>query len=226
MVFKSHACHTPPGLQNLSLTRCLESSTFALRQFFGLAFTMQPKGYILTGGKSSRFGGGDKALALLGDQTLIERSANLIGSQCTNITLVASSANQYSGLPFPVISDRTPHLGPIGGIDAALSHAGSDCWVFICPCDLSYVGKTWLENLIENATPQSDAVVFQGEQFEPLFTLYHSRIHPLVEEHIRDKRLAPHHLFPKIKSVVLPLPVDWPAHPSFNTQESLEAFKD
>ena len=112
------------------------------------------------------------------------------------------------------------------GIDAALSHTEQNRWAFICPCDLSYVGTNWLETLIAHAKPGCDAVVFQGERFEPLFTLYHSRILPIVEEHIREKRLAPHHLFPKIKSVILPLPSDWPTEPSFNTRESLEAFKN
>jgi molybdopterin-guanine dinucleotide biosynthesis protein A len=187
---------------------------------------MQPYGYILTGGKSRRFGGDDKALALLGGQTLIERTVKLVESHCENITLVANRPDKYADLKYPVIVDRFPNIGPLGGIDSALNHVGDACWTFICPCDLGYVGKGWLESLIKHATPTSDAVVFQGERFEPLFTLYHSRILPLVEENIREKRLAPHHLFPIIKSVILPLPSDWPAEPSFNTRESLDAFKD
>ena len=50
---------------------------------------MQPFGYILTGGKSRRFGNDDKALALLGGQTLVERTARLIDAHCADLTLVA-----------------------------------------------------------------------------------------------------------------------------------------
>lgn len=187
---------------------------------------MKPSGYILTGGKSQRFGNSDKALAQLNGQTLVERAASLIGKHCSSVTLVASAEEQYAHLAYPIIGDRLPDLGPIGGIDAALNDVGLEGWAFICPCDLSYVGQSWLPTLLQNTQPDADAVVFKGERYEPLFTLYHGRIAPRVQEHIQSKTLAPHHLFPKIKSRVLPLPDDWPKEPSFNTLESLEAFKD
>ena len=187
---------------------------------------MQPDAYILAGGKSLRFGGGDKALAMLDGQTLVERTAGLIRPQCRSITYVAESLSRYTGLSDSVIADRLPALGPLGGIDAALRHQGNEPWAFICPCDLAFVGPAWLQSLTQHVTPESDAVVFRGERFEPLFTLYHRRILPLVEEHIHEQKLAPRHLFPKINSVILPLPPNWPTEPSFNTRESLEAFKD
>ena len=225
-MLKGYPRHSPPSLQDLSLGTSVQAESFALTLPFRLGSAMQPYAYILTGGKSRRFGGDDKALALLGGQTLVERTAQLIEPQCQAVTLVANRPGTYADLHYPVIVDRFPNVGPLGGIDSALNHVGDTGWTFICPCDLSYVGKNWLEILIKHAGPTSDAVVFQGDRFEPLFTLYHSRILPLVEEHIREKRLAPHHLFPKIQSVVLPLPPDWPAEPSFNTRESLDAFKD
>ena len=67
---------------------------------------------------------------------------------------------------------------------------------------------------------------FQGDRFEPLFTLYHGRIVPVILEQIDKRVLAPHHLFKIVNTTVLELPKDWPREPSFNTRESLEAFKE
>lgn len=186
---------------------------------------MQPAAYILTGGQSDRFGNTDKALALLNGRTLVERAAAQIEIHCSSVTLVAAAGHPYASLPFEVIEDRYPDKGPLGGIDAALAHVGPNDWAFICPCDVGYVGKSWLPTLVAASHHHDDIILFEGTRVEPLFSLYHGRISPQVEAAILANELAPHRLIRKLKTCALPLPSNWPEEPSINTPEFLEAFK-
>ena len=88
------------------------------------------------------------------------------------------------------------------------------------------MGPSWLPQLLGAIQTKSDAVVFRGDRFEPLFTLYHGRIVPVIMEQIDKRVLAPHHLFKIVNTTVLELPKDWPREPSFNTRESIEAFQE
>nr|WP_294851115.1 molybdenum cofactor guanylyltransferase [uncultured Sphingomonas sp.] len=79
---------------------------------------MKILGAVLAGGRSSRFGS-DKAAAMLGDITLLDRAIANLGLYCESSIIVGRS---HPGLVS--VDDWPQHdMGPLGGIAAALIHA-------------------------------------------------------------------------------------------------------
>lgn len=75
---------------------------------------MKVLGAVLAGGQSSRFGS-DKALARLGDATLLDRAVAFLAGQCDKVIVV--------GAPHGIADWPEAGLGPLGGVAAALRSA-------------------------------------------------------------------------------------------------------
>jgi len=76
-------------------------------------------GAILAGGQARRFGS-DKAQALFQGARLIDRVAAALSAQCTAVVVCGREEAGFDCIPdWP-----EPGLGPLGGLAAALRHAG------------------------------------------------------------------------------------------------------
>lgn len=94
---------------------------------------MKMLGAIIAGGASRRFGS-DKAIALLGGKALLDHVCDALRSQADAVIVVG---REWPGLVS--VADRPlPHLGPLGGICAALHHglAGGYDYVLTAGCDI------------------------------------------------------------------------------------------
>src|SRR5690606_12623791 len=82
-------------------------------------------GLILAGGRSSRIGTGDKALAMLAGQTLIARAAARLAPQVGRLVLSANGDPRRHALPgVDVVADEDEsRAGPLAGILAGLRWA-------------------------------------------------------------------------------------------------------
>lgn len=79
---------------------------------------MRVLGAVLAGGQSSRFGS-DKALAKIGDETLLDRTVAALHRQCSAVCVVGRRSAPVQTVPdWP-----RPDMGPLGGIAGALRHA-------------------------------------------------------------------------------------------------------
>ncbi len=135
-------------------------------------------GFILAGGASSRMGR-DKGLLQLGGIALIVRTARLLESCASSVTLIGPREN-YAQFGLAVVPDFQPRLGPLGGIVTALhvaEHAGLPPWCLVLACDLPYLTRDWLNYLIQRAlASRADVVMPESEAGpEPLCALYHTR---------------------------------------------------
>jgi molybdopterin-guanine dinucleotide biosynthesis protein A len=142
-------------------------------------------GFVLTGGQSSRMGR-DKALLDFHGKPLAAYIAEQVAAVCGSATLVGS-AERHGHLGFPVVSDLHSRIGPLGGIEAALT-ASPTPWVLIAACDMPGLSADFLRQLIDEAIyledqgrlPDALLPIGPNSIPNPLCALYHQRILPVV----------------------------------------------
>jgi len=139
-------------------------------------------GFVQAGGGSTRFGT-DKALVQLEGKTMLQRTGELLASVCHDVTIVAA-AGKYTDAPWPVIADRWPGQGPLGGILTALHRLGKTdpadqtkdverdpcSFALILSCDMPFLTKEFLRFLTDRAL-SSEATIIVPEasgRLEPL----------------------------------------------------------
>jgi molybdopterin-guanine dinucleotide biosynthesis protein A len=158
-------------------------------------------GFVQAGGGSTRFGA-DKALIKFGAKTLLTRTVELVASVCEEIKIVAP-LGKYGGATVPILADRWPGQGPLGGILTALhdSHeplhnsAGSPNaaggrydYALILSCDMPFLTREWLAYLCDRAV-KSDAQVIVPESesgLEPLCACWRTDAAPTIQTAFDD----------------------------------------
>jgi molybdenum cofactor guanylyltransferase len=114
-------------------------------------------GWIIAGGTSSRMGE-DKAALEIGGRKLIQIAALALSNICEGRISIAGSPRDFAS-QFPTFPDRPAQgLGPISGIETALSN-GSTEWIAVISCDMPFVTGEVFNLLVHHARPDDDAVV-------------------------------------------------------------------
>jgi len=79
-------------------------------------------GVLLAGGRSSRMGGGDKCLRMLGGKTILARIIERLKPQVSDIVINANGdASRFAVFGAPVVADSiVGYAGPLAGVHAGL----------------------------------------------------------------------------------------------------------
>ena len=101
---------------------------------------------ILAGGNSTRFGE-DKALALLHGRPLLAHILERTAGLAAETFLVTNRPEAYAAFGLPMVGDRRPGTGALGGLYTALTYAGQE-WVICLACDMPLVNRRLLESLL------------------------------------------------------------------------------
>jgi molybdenum cofactor guanylyltransferase len=121
------------------------------------------RGFLQAGGGSTRFGA-DKALVQLAGKTMLQRTGELLASICDEVSIVAP-VGKYGKEAWPVIADRWPGEGPLGGILTALStmqeadSSSTKSWALIVSCDMPFLTPAFLSFLWDRALRSAAQVV-------------------------------------------------------------------
>lgn len=100
--------------------------------------TVPCTGVILAGGQASRYGGRPKGLERVHGERVIDRVAVALRATTDSLLLIANDPGAAAWLPgVRVASDVRPGIGSLGGIHAALVHAGTA--VIVVAWDMPFV---------------------------------------------------------------------------------------
>jgi molybdenum cofactor guanylyltransferase len=132
---------------------------------------------ILAGGRSTRFGGGEKSLRLVGGKRMICR---VIEALCPVVDelIISVRGEVQRDLLFPFISgqefvyDEVEGIGPLSGVHSGLRRARGD-YVVIAACDMPLINTAAIALLFETARGHDAAVPrHDGGFIEPLHAVY------------------------------------------------------
>ena len=134
-------------------------------------------GVVMAGGASRRMGF-DKGEIQFEGQSLVERSALVLGSLCDEVVISVQPDAVRNHGEFRTIRDRRAHSGPLAGLESALADADAAARqraVFLLACDMPHVGVEVVRYILAAAkrNPGSAAVVsVLDRRRQPLCALY------------------------------------------------------
>ncbi|MGB9898376.1 MULTISPECIES: molybdenum cofactor guanylyltransferase [Thermanaerothrix] len=117
--------------------------------------------------------GTNKALVPFLGEPLIQRVIRRVRPLAREIVIVTNDPQPYLELGYPIVADRIPGLGALGGLYTALSYARHP-YVIVIACDMPFVNSSLLLEA-QNRLVQGgwDAVLPQsGEGLEPFHAVY------------------------------------------------------
>jgi molybdopterin-guanine dinucleotide biosynthesis protein A len=154
-------------------------------------------GAILAGGRSTRMGT-NKALLEFGGVRIIQGLLSKIRPLFPEILIVANDQAAYADLGVPVIPDRIPEKGSLGGIYTAVYHSAFP-QVFCIACDMPLASPAVIAHLCGLAPGYDVVVPRTAEGYQPLHAVYGKTCLPHMEEMIGANRLKIDRLYPRVR---------------------------
>lgn len=198
-------------------------------------------GVIIAGGRSTRFGEADKAVAPVAGEPMIRRVADRV-ARCVDALVVNCREDQTDAIqaaladcsvPVSYALDETPDLGPVGGMAEGLGAVSTETDAtdaFVAACDMPFIDPAIVEFLFGKRRGV-DAVVPRLDDgwFQPTHAVYHAeRMAAACEDAIAADRLRV--LDPieeldvrTVSETELEQVGDLASFENINTQEDLEA---
>jgi molybdopterin-guanine dinucleotide biosynthesis protein A len=189
-------------------------------------------GVVLAGGLARRMGGGDKAMRVLGGETLLDHVLARMNPQCDGLVLSANGdPARFATFGYPVIADGVGDFpGPLAGIlsalDWAAAHRPDVQWLVSVAADCPFLPRDLVTRL-HQARSAEDAMIAaaaSGGQVHHVIALWSITLreamrHALVVENMRSV----HRWTARYKVAT----ADWPASPrdpffNVNTAEDLD----
>ena len=154
-------------------------------------------GVVLAGGASRRMGR-DKALLELDGQPLLRVVIARLAAVCAEVLVVAGEADLYAGMGAPVVTDRFPGVGALGGLHAGLDAASFDL-ALVVGCDMPFLDPVVLRAFVAWADGYDVALLRRGEQVDPLHAAYRRTCLPAIEDAIRAGKRRIISFFPQVR---------------------------
>lgn len=154
---------------------------------------------IFAGGQSTRMGQ-DKTQLKINGETLLERAAKRALEVASRVYVIGRTMpDNWPLFQVQFLLDETPRQGPLGGLQTVLKREDE---VLVLACDLPKLTGDALQWLLQKSggsgalfqTKRAGLIVENGEQWEPLFSIYSAHCLPLIEENLQAKHRSLHAL--------------------------------
>ncbi len=142
---------------------------------------------ILAGGRGSRLGGVAKGLVRVGGEPIVTRQLRALAPLVAERYVVAAEAETWAGVDARVLTDLSPGLGPLAGLEAALAATTAEA-VLLFACDLPVLDAALVTALRD--APAAEAVVARLDgRAQPLAARYATSLLPRVRERLARRAL-------------------------------------
>lgn len=165
-------------------------------------------GAIFTGGASTRMGGHPKGLLKApSGKPIVAHLASLLDAAGLEVVL-AGAQPAYEHLAITMLEDDEHGVGPLGGLCAALRHAGDRALVTVA-CDMPHVDASLLERLLSHAPGAPLVVASVGGRRQPFLARHSPRVVlPLAREALSTGRRSLQHVLDLAGAVEMALADD------------------
>jgi len=134
---------------------------------------------VLAGGRSTRFGGDDKAVADLAGTPMIRRVVDRTAPAVDAVVINCRAAQRGTieevldgaAVPVTFAEDDYPDEGPMAGMATGLRAVAGE-YAFVVACDMPFVDADFVDHLFERAAGQDAAVPRPGQWFETTHAVY------------------------------------------------------
>ena len=168
--------------------------------------------------------GQDKALLPYRGTPLAEFVAGVVAAAAGSAILVGDP-DRHRALGYPVIADRYPGQGPLGGIITVLDHSAAE-WNLVVACDMPRVSTEFLASLLDRAEASAPDVLLPAgpsERPEPLCAVYHCRCLPVLQSAFDAGERKITRALTGLSTLKLPIP-DAAPFQNVNTPEDWAAY--
>jgi molybdenum cofactor guanylyltransferase len=184
---------------------------------------------ILAGGKSTRMGGGDKALVLLQGRPMIEWVIDRLRPQVDSVMVNTNSEDAgLVSLGYPTFADQIMgHRGPLAGLHAGMACAKTALLACV-PCDAPLLPIDLVARLHAALTEANAdiAVARTPSSLQPTFFLCRNTLvlRQSIEQYLADRRYALRYWMSRQHCIEVDFP-DEMAFSNINTPQDLQQIE-
>ena len=153
---------------------------------------------ILAGGKGRRLTP-DKPLLKINNQTIIERTANVVVSLFDEVVVVTNTPEKYEFLRLPVVTDQRQDRGPLMGIYSGLQKIKHQA-AFVCAADMPFLDEEIIRAQFLEFGEFDIVVPCPKKRPEFLHAFYHRRCLPAIRQNLDDGILKIEMIVPRCRT--------------------------
>ena len=143
-------------------------------------------------------GGEPKALLELAGKRIVERVVDALSTVLDDLLVVTNTPERYEFLRLPMVADRYPDGGSLGGIFTGLEAAGGDA-AFTVACDMPFLSPDVVRLVLARAGDADVVIPCVNGQYETMHALYAKACLAPMEARLRAGQLRIVGFFPDVR---------------------------